>query len=72
MLIPESALRLIDDVSDNRTAFMVDAAVREAKTRRRELIDAEVARICGASADRDHVISVEFEDTLIDGLYSSE
>ena len=72
MLIPEQALRLIDEVSDNRTAFMLDAAVCEAKKRRRQLIDAEIARICAENHDRDLALAVEFEHTLLDGLPAAE
>lgn len=68
MLIPEEALKLIDKVSDNRTAFMIDAAVREARKRRRELLDAEVAQICSTTATRDSELSTEFDNALFDGL----
>lgn len=68
MLIPPDALELIDSVSGNRTAFMVDAAVAEAKRRRRELEDAEITRICRANAKRDRAVAKEWEATLGDGL----
>ena len=68
MLIPADALKLIDSVAENRTSFMVDAAVAAAKRRRRELVDAEVARICTEFYDEDLAIAKEFEGTLLDGL----
>jgi hypothetical protein len=68
MLVPDEALELIDSVSDNRTAFMVQASVREARKRRRQLVDAEVARICRETAERDRAIAREWESTLADGL----
>jgi len=68
MLIPEKALRLIDSVSENRTSFMVEAAVREAQRRRRELRDAEIRLICTETAERDRRLASEWEDTLADGL----
>ena len=68
MLVPDDALKLIDEVSENRTAFMVEASVREARKRRREILDAQVARICAATAQRDDKMSAEFADTLLDGL----
>lgn len=68
MLVPEVDLQLIDSVSRNRTAFMIEAAVAEAKRRRRELDDAEIARICSATAERDRTLSSEWESTLPDGL----
>lgn len=68
MLVPEADLRLIDSVSRNRTAFMIEAAVAEAKRRRRELEDAEIARICSDTAERDLALAREWESTLGDGL----
>ena len=68
MLVPDEALRLIDEVSDNRTAFMVEASVREARKRRRELMDAEIADICASTAQRDFDLSTEFQGTLLDGI----
>lgn len=67
MLIPDADLRLIDSVSRNRTAFMVEAAVAEAKRRRRELEDAEIARICRSNAERDRALARDWESTLPDG-----
>jgi hypothetical protein len=68
MLVPDEALELIDSVSENRTAFMVEASVAAAKRRRREIVDAEVARICTENFDRDRAIAAEFDGTLLDGL----
>lgn len=68
MLIPEGDLRLIDSVSKNRTAFMIEAAVAEAKRRRRALEDAEIARICTSTAHRDRGLASDWEATLSDGL----
>lgn len=68
MLVPEADLRLIDSVSRNRTAFMIEAAVAEAKRRRRDLEDAEIARICTENAERDRRLAHEWESTLRDGL----
>lgn len=68
MLVAEDDLRLIDSVSTNRTAFMVEAAISEAKRRRRELEDAEITRICLENAQRDREIAAEWAPTLMDGL----
>ncbi|HEY8297421.1 MAG TPA: hypothetical protein VIG32_05315 [Candidatus Baltobacteraceae bacterium] len=68
MLIGETELRLIDSVSKNRTVFMVEAAVAEAKTRRRALQDAEIARICRENADDDRATAANWDPTLLDGL----
>lgn len=68
MLIPEADLHLIDSVSHNRTAFMIEASVAEAKRRRRELEDAEIARICTSNAERDRALAREWESTLPDEL----
>jgi hypothetical protein len=68
MLVSEEALTLIDSVSANRTAFMVDAAVNEARKRQRELRDAEVERISQENAAFDLTTAREWEGTLADGL----
>ncbi len=73
MLVPDEALRLIDAVSgDNRTAFMVNAALGEARKRRRELLDAEVALAVAETAGEDRQLDAEFAGTLIDGLDPDE
>jgi hypothetical protein len=68
LLVPERALRLIDDVAANRTAFMIDASVKEARRRRREIQDCEIARVCALTAERDIALSEEFDGTLQDGM----
>lgn len=68
MLIGDDDLRLIDSVSRNRTAFMVEAAVTEAKRRRRELEDAEIRSICRENADFDRGVASDWASTLMDGL----
>ncbi len=68
MLIPDDALALIDSVAENRTAFMVDAAVGAARRRKRELVDAEVASICTRNRVADAEVAREFDPTASDGL----
>jgi len=68
MLISPEALAAIDSVAANRTEFMVQAALVEARKRRREIEDAEIARICIESAERDRALAREFEGTELDGL----
>lgn len=68
MLIDPADLELIDSVSKNRTAFMVSAAVEEAKRRKRELEDAEIARICAENAADDRELATDWEPVLKDGL----
>lgn len=68
MLVSEEALAIIDGVSNNRTAFMVDAALKEAHKRQRELLDAEVERISTENAAYDIAAAREWEGTLGDGL----
>ena len=68
MLISPEALSTIDSVAKNRTEFMVEAALAEAKKRRREIEDAEIARICMNTAERDRALAKEFEGTLGDAL----
>jgi hypothetical protein len=68
MLIAPEALSLIDSVAGNRTEFMVEAALVEARKRRRELEDAEIARICREQAKEDRALAGHFDGTLTDGL----
>jgi hypothetical protein len=68
MLIPDEALALIDSVSSNRSAFMIGAAVAEARRRKRELEDAEIASIARGQAVADRVIAAEFDATSSDGI----
>lgn len=63
---------MIDGVSDNRTAFMVDASVKEALKRQRALRDAEIERISEANAACDRSTAREWEGTLGDGLEPDE
>ncbi len=72
MLVPEEALSLIDEVSGNRTAFMVDASVKEARRRQRALLDAEVERISEGNAAHDLTAAREWEGVLTDGLEPDE
>jgi hypothetical protein len=68
MLVPDEALALIDSVSPNRSAFMVEASVAAAKRRKREIEDAEIADICRSQAAEDRFIAAEFEATVCDGI----
>lgn len=68
MLIPDDALALIDSVAENRTAFMVEAAVGAARRRRREIVDAEIADICKRNGAADLELAREFDATLRDGM----
>jgi hypothetical protein len=67
-MVPDEALELIDSVSENRSAFMVTAAVSAARIKEREMLDAEIARWCAANAGEDAAIGAEFAHTLRDGL----
>lgn len=68
MLVPDDALELIDSVSENRSAFMIGAAVAAAKRRKRELEDAEIAAIVRVHAGDDRAIAAEFDATALDGI----
>ncbi len=69
MLIPDDQLALIDAQADgNRTAFMIAAAVEQAKRAKRERMDAEIAASVRASDDDDFTIYAEWEGVVGDGL----
>lgn len=69
MLIPEADLAAIDEAADhNRTAFMIRAALDAAARIKRQREDAEIRRICSATAKRDIRLAKEFEPALEDGL----
>lgn len=68
IFVPDEALALIDSVAENRSAFMVDAAVQAAKAKEREAIDLEIAQWCARNAKADASVEEEFERTLLDGL----
>lgn len=68
LLVPERALKLIDDVATNRTAFMINASIKEARRCQREIQDAEIARVCALTAMRDVNLCKEFDGTLQDGM----
>ncbi|MFN2450300.1 MAG: hypothetical protein ABR508_11035 [Candidatus Baltobacteraceae bacterium] len=68
MLIPDEFLDIIDSVAENRTAFMVDAALVAARRRKREILDAEVEAACREMTQRDRALATEWEGTLGDGL----
>ena len=68
LLVPDEALALIDSVAENRTAFMVEAAVAAAKVRRRLIEDAEIAAICARNATRDAIINDDWEAAIGDGI----
>ena len=69
MLIPEADLAAIDAAADhNRTAFMIQAALEAAARIKRQREDAEIRRICSATAKRDSRLAKEFEPALKDGL----
>jgi len=67
--VSDADLSLIDRVAgDNRSAFVIAAAVAEAKRKLHELEDIEIERLCMASADRDREVADEFRTTVGDGL----
>lgn len=69
MLIPDDDLALIDAVAEpNRTAFMIRASKEAALRVQREREDAEIARICTESAERDRALAEESAGTAADGL----
>ena len=69
LLVPDEDLALIDSAaSPNRTAFMIEAAKREAVRIRRMREDDEIARICAETAHRDEELAADFAATIGDGL----
>ncbi len=68
IVVPDEALALIDSVAENRSAFMVDAAVLAAKAKEREALDLEIAEWCARNAKADAAVEAEFAHTLLDGL----
>ena len=69
MLIPDDALAEIDGCSGgNRTAFMIAAALRQAREMRRLSEDAEIAELCAANAEADLELLRDWEVTNLDGL----
>jgi len=69
MLIPDDQLALIDAQADgNRTAFMIAAAVEQAKRVKRRRMDAEIAASVRASDDDDFTVYAEWEGVVGDGL----
>jgi hypothetical protein len=68
MVVPRKDLDLIDQVAENRTAFMVGASVAAARLVLRQREDDEIERLCAETAERDLAMSIEFEGTLADGL----
>lgn len=69
MLIPDDALAEIDaSAGGNRTAFMVAAALRQAREIRRLREDAEIAAECIANAAADAQLMRDWDVTSADGL----
>lgn len=69
MLIPDDALAEIDASADgNRTAFMVAAALRQARELRRLREDAEIAAECVANPEVDAQLMRDWDVTSADGL----
>ncbi len=69
MLIPDDALAEIDaSAAGNRTAFMVAAALRQAREMRRLREDEEIAAACIANAAADLKVLRDWEVTNLDGL----
>jgi len=69
MLIPDEALAEIDaSAAGNRTAFMVSAALRQAREMRRLREDEEIAAACIANAAADLRVLRDWEVTNLDGL----
>ena len=69
MLVPDDALAEIDaSAAGNRTAFMVAAALRQAREIRRLREDEEVAAACIANAEADAQLMRDWEVTTADGL----
>ncbi len=68
MVIPDEALALIDSVAENRTGFMVAAAVKAAELIHRMLEDEEIVRWCSQHGSVDASLETEFAHTLSDGL----
>ena len=68
MLIPDEALALIDSVANNRTSFMLEAAVKAARLERRRREDAEIACWCSERGESDAGLDDEFSFAVSDGL----
>lgn len=68
MVVPDEVLALIDSVAENRTSFMVSAAVAAAEVKRRMLEDEEIAKWCSQHAAATASVESEFASTLSDGL----
>ena len=69
MLIPDDALAEIDEsAGGNRTAFMLAAALRQAREMRRLREDEEVAAACIAHPERDAQLMRDWEITMADGI----
>lgn len=69
MLVPDAALAEIDASADgNRTAFMVAAALRQAREMRRLREDEGVAAACLANRQADAQLMRDWDVTGADGL----
>ena len=69
MLIPDDALAEIDEsAGGNRTAFMLAAALRQARELKRLREDEQIAAECAANAERDLAICRDWEVANLDGL----
>lgn len=69
MLIPDDTLAEIDaSAGGNRTAFMVAAALRQAREMRRLREDEEIAVACVAHPAEDAQLMRDWEITMVDGV----
>ena len=69
MLIPDNALAEIDEsAGGNRTAFMIAAALRQAREMRRLREDEEIAAACVAHPLEDAQLMRDWEITMADGI----
>lgn len=69
MLVPDDALAEIDASAEgNRTAFMVAAALRQAREMQRLREDGEVAAACVAHRREDAQLMRDWDVTIADGL----
>jgi hypothetical protein len=69
MMVPDDALAEIDESSGgNRTAFMVNAALEQARRIRRQREDEEIRQLCAANATLDAELAREWDSTVGDGI----
>ena len=67
--VPDDVLALIEaEAGDDRTQFMLHAALEAVRLRKRERTDAEVSRLLLEDAERDLTIARDFALTVADGV----